>query len=225
MLDQVLWLHEQTYCHCQILWIRHFLCEQCISVILVWMSWYPWNLPLLNGLAYCLEKWTKSHIFWFMVASLWSWMDQTCPQCKYVNGGVSVSLSIGKSAIFCVLNFPWGLWEITQWYMMLMHILCPWITQNPDCWNWFKMSPLRPCATALRHHWTTVFVISFFLGSNTGCTLSLFSLDFPSLPPTLNSLNGSTWYKLLDFGRLMSFVDIDASISEWNDWYWTILMM
>ena len=97
---------------------------------------------------------------------------------QWVNGGASMHLSFGKSAIFWYLNAPRSLQHVTHLKIVLHTTELVLITQRPFFWRLFSVILLPLCGTFWRHHVTIASVINFAFCKITGCTSLISTLIF-----------------------------------------------
>ena len=149
---------------------------------------------LMNHIVLCLEinllrVWMKESVSIAFTSSMWtalcakqvnraqycfksdvlSWMTKVpkISTLQWVNGGASVRLSFGKSAIFWYPNAPRSLQHVTHLKIVLCTTELALITQRPFFWKLSSVILLPLCATFSWHHITVASVIKFAFGKIT----------------------------------------------------------
>ena len=147
------------------------------------------------------------HSVWLLSCLIWKGPNRSTPQ--YVKGGADVTLSSGRSAIFCSAVVPRRRRHTTQLEMRCLTAEFA-LTIQYRLLCWFNVMPLPAWAIFLWVSWMIRSTMKLFFGRITEwLKSSANSCELPSLPPTRMSpslsWNGSRRKKdtrLLNFSLL-----------------------
>ena len=110
------------------------------------------------------------------------WYGSKISHPEWVNGGASIRLTLGKSAILSTSNYLCNLRWLVHLYIISLTTMFTISIQNPLWFKLFKVIPLPPWESSSWHHGMIASDMLLCFGRTTGWASLRESLDFLSLP-------------------------------------------